>query len=228
MSVTRTLSAHSLAPLALTAAFGLLFSAPASAQNLVLDGGFEADTAMQNYSASNYFFNLGPSTFGPWTVTNGFVYVDGFGTQAHSGNNSVDLAPGLITSSLTQTLNTVSGQNYLLSFFAAAHSANTFAVKWDGNVIAGSPVSLPSTISTFATDFSGDYLQYSLPVTATSNQSVLEFDAQDPDTPGLGPNTVHLDDVSVVSAAVPEPSTPALLAIGGVGLLFVARKRRRA
>ena len=69
--------------------------------------------------AANYPFSFvtGPSTFGPWTVTNGIVDVDGFSIQAHSGNNSVDLTPGFFTSSLTQTLNTVSGQNYLLSFY---------------------------------------------------------------------------------------------------------------
>ena len=74
----------------------------------------------------------------------------------------------------------------------------------------------------------GDYLQYTLPVTALSNSSVLEFEAQDPDTPGFGPNTVHLDDVSVVSAAVPEASSLGLLGLGLSGLAVLARKRRRA
>ena len=40
------------------------FAPSSRAANLVIDGGFESDVA-QNFSAPNYLFPLGPSTFGP-------------------------------------------------------------------------------------------------------------------------------------------------------------------
>ncbi|MEO9191777.1 MAG: PEP-CTERM sorting domain-containing protein [Acetobacteraceae bacterium] len=214
----------------LLAAIPLAAGPAAMAANLVVDGGFEAD-APGNYSAPNYFFHLGPSTFGPggvWQVNNGFVGIDGFAVQAHSGTNSLLLAPGnpLFPSDLTQTLATTPGTQYRLSFFAAAGGVNTFSLSFGGVPVAGAPSSFPSTIPMFASDFTGYYMPYSFLVTANSNASVLELGGTSTDNPGMGPDTINIDDISVTPAAVPEPAAIALLAAGLLGLGVVRRRAR--
>lgn len=206
--------------------FGPGALAPVSAANIVVDGGFEGD-ASQNYAAADYIFPLGPSVFGPWTVNSGFVFVDGFAVQAHSGDNSLNLAPGnpAFPSDITQTLNTIAGEKYELSFYAAAGGVNTFNVMFDGVTVPGSPTSLPATIPELATDFTGDYALYSFVVTATSDQSVLEFRGTSTDNPGHGPDTIQLDDISVSPSAVPEPSTWTMLLLGFAGLGFLGFRR---
>jgi hypothetical protein len=207
--------------------------APASrAANLVVDGGFESDAA-QNYSAPDYFFPLGPSTFGPggvWHVNNGFVGIDGFAVQAHSGNNSLDLAPGnpLFPSDLTQTLSTVTGSSYLVSFFAAAGGVNTFSLSFGGVPVAGAPTSFPDTIPMGASDFTGDYTEYSFPVTATSSQSVLDLGGTSTDDVGNGPDVILIDDISVTQSAaqVPEPTSMALFATAVLGFAMLRRRER--
>ncbi len=202
----------------------VLVSVSSARANLVVDGGFEQD-ASGNYSAASYPFPLGPSTFGPWTVNNGFVYVDGFAIQSHSGTSALNLTPGLFASNVSQSLPTVLGETYQLTFFAAAHSANTFLVDWNGIAVTGAPTILPDTIPQGAYDFTGDYRRYSFDLTATGTSSVLAFGGTNPDTPGMGPNVIMIDDVSVT--AVPEPATWALMLVGFAGLGAISRMARR-
>ena len=208
------------------------FASRSHAANLVVDGGFESDAA-QNHSAPNYLFPLGPSTFGPggvWHVNNGFVGIDGFAVQAHSGNNSLNLAPGnpLFPSDLTQTLSTVTGSSYLVSFFAAAGGVNTFSLSFDGVPIAGAPTSFPDTIPMDASNFTGDYTKYSFLVTATSSQSVLELGGTSTDDVGNGPDVILIDDISVTPSAaqVPEPTSLALFTTAAFGFAMLRHRKR--
>ena len=207
------------------------FGPGALAANLVVDGGFEAD-ASGNYSAPSYLFNLGPSSFGPagvWHVNSGFVGIDSFAVQAHSGNNSLLLAPGnpSFPSSLTQTLATTAGATYAIDFFAAAAGVNTFSLTFNGVAVAGAPTSFPTTIPMFATDFSQDYREYTFNVVASSSLSVLGFGGTSTGNPGFGPTTINIDDISVtpIASAVPEPASMAILSFG---MFAVATLRRRS
>ena len=123
--------------------------------------------------------------------------------SAHSGNNSLNLAPGnpLFPSELTQTLSTVTGSSYLVSFFAAAGGVNTFSLSFGDVPIAGAPTSFPDTIPMGASDFTGDYTKYSFLVTATSSHSVLELGGTSTDDIGPGPDVILIDDISVIPSA---------------------------
>ena len=129
--------------------------------------------------------------------------IDGFAVQAHLGNNSLNLAPGnpLFPSELTQTLSTVTGSSYLVSFFAAAGASNTFSLSFGDVPIAGAPTSFPDTIPMGASDFTGDYTKYSFLVTATSSQSVLELGGTSTDDIGARPDVILIDDISVTPSA---------------------------
>jgi hypothetical protein len=163
-------------------------------------------------------------------VNNGFVGIDGFAVQAHSGNNSLNLAPGnpLFPSDLTQTLSTVTGSSYLVSFFAAAGGVNTFSLSFGGVQIAGAPASFPDTIPMDASDFTGDYAKYSFLVTATSSQSMLELGGTSTDDVGHGPDVILIDDISVTPSAtqVPEPTSMALFTTAALGLAMLRRRRQ--
>jgi hypothetical protein len=65
-----------------------------------------------------------------------------------------------------------------------------------------------------------DWQLYTFKATASSNSTVLTFSG------AAGATFWGLDDVTVRSTAVPEPSTFALVGLGGLGMAFGAYRRR--
>jgi hypothetical protein len=174
---------------------------PASASNIVADPGFE------NGTPSAYTGAMGDG----WVVTAGtgaICNVSGAGCgnagPAHTGSQMGFLVWSNSFNTITQTLTTVIGQTYTISYWVSADHPNLLEVTFGG-----------STLFNGTAPSSNNYVQFSFNSTATATSTVLAFSGQR--TAG---GVTLLDDVSVTTASVPEPATwllacVALLAIGG-------------
>ena len=177
------------------AALVALAAAPASAVELVVNGGFET------------------GSFSGWTQsgTTGNTAVNA--AAAHAGGFGASFSPNQV-GSITQTLTTVAGHAYTISFYLAQTTAapvavNSFGLEFGGVAVQGF----------------GDYT--ALPFTkvsftriATGPTTAIKFSFRDARV-----TYFSLDNVSV-SGAVPEPASWALL-IAGFGLTGAAMRRRR-
>jgi hypothetical protein len=226
-------------------------AAIAAPTNLVTNGGFETLT-----HGSGKFANTGTATSAGTTVATGwtsggynFVYTPGTADSMNAATRGEAIplwgpangaANGLTTSPtggnffaadgvyqagpLQQTIsNLVVGKYYILSFdFAGAQQ-----YAFDGPTTEGWQVSLggdtrtTQMLSDASHGFTGWY-SASFSFVATSATEVLSFLALG--TPNGQPPISLLDNVTL---NVPEPGTLWALAIGGLALLLIARKRRR-
>jgi hypothetical protein len=174
---------------------------------------------------SNCGFETGDFT--SWTIggntTNpslNYYGVDNF--DAHSGNlgayMSQDILVGTTPVTLSQTLTTIPGINYQVTFWLEQDTppftgeTHAFSASWGGTTI----LSLTPTVASPGTV--GSFVQYSFVETASSAATSLLFSFENDD------NFWSFDDISVVRT--PEPSAALL---GGTGfsalLLLWSRKR---
>ena len=210
------------------AAISTIFIATGIANaHLIVDGGFEAGASFSDgVNLSN-----GDTNLSTWSISGG----NGSGAVTWIRNNPTG-APFLTSSegnyflnltrpdssgwsTLTQSISTVSGATYDLTFDIGAshHRAGAASVS----ALAGGTSQTYSISTSQESAWASKLLEF----TATSSTTVISFIGT---SPGSTEYT-RLDNVSVIliSTPGPEPSTFALLSRGGIGLAIGAYRRRK-
>ncbi len=185
-------------------------------------GSFELQSgAYVEYLEGGDFMRLpsGSTQIVGWTIGgNGIDYLREPKHLAYgAGQYSVDLAaqtPG----TLSTTFSTVTGNQYLLEFYAYGSSSGG---DFSGLVSAGTLNNQLFTPANYFSPSSASYTAYNYLFSATSSTTTLFFDVASSPT-GFGP---VIDNISVTAAVVPLPPTLLLLFSGILSLGFFRKKK---
>jgi hypothetical protein len=191
--------------LALTAGFATQAEA-----GPILDGGFESATVST--------YAVGPIGDG-WIVTQGTIDIENngiFGRAANSGAQFAYLDDSNTVNTISQTIATIVGQSYSISYWVADNQPNSLSSSFGGTTL------FSGTAPTNGFSLPADYVNYNFVATATSTSTILSFTGQWLNI-GADDNGTQLDDVSVTAASVPEPATLGFTALGCLAL-FTARR----
>lgn len=170
-----------------------------------------------NAIAGNLVANCGFETgnFSGWTTT-AAAAGSLFGVDGNPNSGTFAAYFGAVTppfeDMISQSIPTIAGHAYSISFFLdnAGGSPNQFTAMFDGTTLLSLTNSAPFP-----------YTEFTDTVIATGSSTTLSFAAYQV------PSFFYLDDVSVLSVAVPEPAS--LVLLGGALLAFgVTRRQRRA
>src|SRR5579883_2466706 len=115
----------------------------------------------------------------------------------HTGSGSASIIQGSGDSTLSQTVDTVAGEHYVLDFWLMnmTGSNNDFSVSWNGTTL-DSYTNIPATFTPPTTD---TYIEHEYTVVGTGGPVTLTFAGNDHDN---GPSaSLHLDDVSLTPGA---------------------------
>lgn len=183
-------------PLACSLLAAALFASAAARADLVTNGGFETGD-FTGWSTS-------------FTPTPGSWYVDK--QRPHDGSYAAYFG---FASQISQTLDTVAGSTYKVSFWLQLET-DAFGASGPG-AFSASFGSFAGTALSNA--FAFGYTEFDFLATATSAKTDLTFNFSDV------PQFWDLDSVSVT---VPEPGSIALLTAAGLGGMAATRRRRAA
>jgi len=207
-----------------------LAAAPASAAELVTNGGFEdigAGAQPEGWGGLTYYVDgthPGNVLLPGWTVDAGSVDLTDTHTvwgPAATGEYSLDIN-GWDAGTISQALNTVIGQTYTVTFAYSRNAAGapdpaTADVSAGGNVFHVSAANDPALFG-----YGGHMLwQTGAFSFVGTGHDTIQLQATVPGNGG-----VFFDNVSVMGGA-PEPAAWALM-IGGFGLAGASLRRRRA
>jgi hypothetical protein len=206
------------------AAAALLSTCSAFAStNLVVDGSFE-DQA-QGLGTWNVY-----SSIDGWTATTGGIEVrNSVAGTAENGVNFVELDANF-NSVMDQTVATVDGQAYQLSFWYSSRPVSPDNGAFPGLIVPAGSNGLSydvgaGDVSVYAptanTDLDNDWTLYTTTFIATGSTTTLTFSA----TGTSDSFGTSLD--NVILTAVPEPGELSLMATGLVLLAGLARRRQR-
>ena len=226
----RTRRRFGVAVLGLVALALMSWGASSARAGLIVNGSFEAPYVGPGSPYDPFDFNIYPNGGVPgWTSNNNETEIDytqqAIGYPAYDGIQSLELN-GSTFDTISQTITgLVPGQEYRLSW---AYGVRAGYGPQQANIIFGGvTVATDSTNGIFTGP--GGWTLNTVDVTATATSEVLSFQAVD--TSGLGGSPGggnEIDAVSLVPAAVPEPSSLALLSLGGLGLAGWRRWKKRA
>ena len=206
-----------------TAFAAAIFLGPlAHAATILADGGFESAGSGNVYYAGDTIDG------GSWTVTAGSVYVETMDPYVYAGNNSLNLTyvNPYVSNSISQIIATTAGQNYVVSFYANADTANIFSLSENGVTVTSSPSSIANKGFPGAVTNSNLFTYYTGSFFANSASTTLNFASTGNPPLGSSVGSVLIDNVAV--AATPEPASLALVFTGAAGLAGLIRRRRAA
>jgi hypothetical protein len=200
----------------------MVLAAPAKA-NLVTNGSFENTTGFVSNGQDTMSLAIGSTTMTGWKVIGDFVAWIGpnnpFNLTASAGSYFLDLTdyqPGAPFGGVEQTISTVAGQSYQLSFDLG--SSSQFVST------SGILASAGATSQSFSNTLTGanQWQPFTLSFTANTALTTISLVGQ------AGVSYIGLDNVSVEATdgnnGVPEPASLALL---GIGLTALTAMRRR-
>ncbi len=199
--------------------------------SLINNGAFATNAAVYTKSPG-YSQGGNPAAPMRWTSSGGNTGINGPDTGFFGSSGYQPFAPkstaGVSDFSFLQgkgafiakTAYTTAGQSYTLAFDAAQRSSDTTAAL---EVILTNPTNGREIITLTPTINDRGFTPFFLNFTATSGFTNLEF--LNTSSTGID-DTVDVSNVSLAVAAVPEPATLGIFAIGSMTLALVARKRR--
>ncbi|MGI4876370.1 MAG: choice-of-anchor C family protein [Janthinobacterium lividum] len=209
-----------VATLAFTAA--ALLAGTANAATLITNGSFETNSLTSIPAIGYATLYAGQSTASAitgWKVTAGNVdYIKSY-WQAAAGSYSVDLS-GFKNGSISQTLTTVVGKTYHLTFDESGNPDGKPVTKTAAVSINGAQLSDYTYVTGANSHENMEYATVGYTFTALSTSSVLKF-------ANVGPNSPYGPVIDNVAVVVPEPAAWAMM-IAGFSMVGFAARRRRA